>query len=392
MTATAERTRTTNAAPETRATIARSVLFDALARASLALSRENKGLPVLHCVRIAAADGGLRFSATDLDRAVSVTVPAEAAAEFPARVVPCQRLAAIVAQLPDEPVAVVARGNGIRLTAGRARFDLSGFPADEFPTGERDERGALTSLSMDAPVFVSALARCAGFASHQPSRPTLNGIHVRGATNARLEIEATDGYQLAREWVERPSGPAIDIIIPGLSIPVITKLFADAERLTVEVQGLQAVLASDDGTRLTTRLIEGPFNDTGPLWRKMANHDAVIDRVALLGAVKRAAAVSTNERFIVRLEWNADHVVVAGIGDEDVGASEETVACTLSSGAPLCIAFNPRYLVQALSARTAETVRIGIEHPERAMTLRDDGIDVNQNLIMPRREIATREK
>lgn len=372
-------------------TVTRSTLADALSQAALVVGRGAAKIPVLTCVRIAPDGDGLRLAASDLDRTVSLTVPAEGALGFPVRVVPCQRLAAIVNQLPHGPIAIAAIENGVRITAGRARFDVSGFPADEFPDTDNIDASShagstrlATSMDVDAPAFVAALSRCATFASNQPSRPILNGIHVHAEANQRLSVEATDGYSPNREWVARASGPSVDVIVPSPSVTVMAKLFAEAERLTVDLSDRRAIVVSNTGIRFSTNFVEGPYPDTSKVIPRETPHEATIDGLAFLAAVKRVAALSTDERFVIRLGVNADHVIVSGIGGDD-GNAEDVVPCEATVSAPLYIRFNPKFLMHALALRTSGAVRLGLKSGETAMTLRDDGTTEVQGLLMPRR-------
>jgi DNA polymerase III subunit beta len=370
-----------------RVSIARSALFDALSQVALVANRGKPSLPVLGCVRIAADGEALRLTTTDFDRTISASVLADGAADFPTLVVPCHRLLAIVGQLPEGTVNIAPRRHGIRLTAGRAKFELAGMPADEFPSMPSDgER--VTSVSIAAGALLEALPRLAAFCSNAEKRPVFAGVHIKAPKDGPLYLEATDGNQLAREWIERTSGPALDIIIPAASVAVAAKLFADASTLTLGLSERRAVFTSDDSTRLETALMEGPYPNTAQVINADAPHTVTVDRLALLGAVKRVAAVAANENlFQIALEWHTDHVVVLGVGDTDSGTSEDVVPCTMTSGDPLRIAFGTRYIIQALSVRTADVIRINLKGPERAMMLRDDGFKDVQNMVMPRREL-----
>jgi hypothetical protein len=135
----------------TNIVVSRVALRDALAKIALVAPRGAGpgGLPVLQCVRITQNGGALALTGTDLDRIVSVTVPVEpaeppigAGLAFPTCVVPCHRLAAIVERMPEGPVSVtpIAKSHGLRVMADRARVDLAGLPADEFPIAEADGR------------------------------------------------------------------------------------------------------------------------------------------------------------------------------------------------------------------------------------------------------------
>lgn len=368
--------------------VARSVLLDALSRVALAAKRPGGSLPVLSCVQIVPDGEGLRFTTTNFDQTISVVIPVDGAADFPTRLVPCHRLLAIVGQLPEGTVTLAARDkHGVRITAGRARFDVAGMAPDEFPTVNHQTVG-VAPIAVDAPAFVSALSRCATCASDAESRPILGGVHVTGARDGRLQIEATDGHQMTREWIPRATGPALELLIPTPSVPIIAKLFGTSDGLTVTLWGTQAVMADESSTRFTTRLVEGSFPNTAPLFDRPMPYEAVVDGLALLAAVKRVSALSSEKTFRIRLNWNADHVVVSGVGDDEAGRSEDVVPCELASGAPIRITFGQRLLLNSLSLRTAGAIRVGLKDGDNQMALRDDGSSVAQGLVMPLRDLG----
>src|SRR2546425_11444107 len=108
-------------------TITREQLEAALL-AGAQLTPAKRTLPVLATVRVEAAKPGLRLSGTDLDIAVSTTVPAEVDTEG-AVTLPAKKLVDIVRELPGGPVRVTAAGEArVSLECGRAKFKLLGLP------------------------------------------------------------------------------------------------------------------------------------------------------------------------------------------------------------------------------------------------------------------------
>src|SRR5687767_1474255 len=89
-------------------------------------------LPVLSNILLETEEGGLRFSGTDLDTAVSIRVPAEIEAGG-AITAPAKKLQEIARELPPAPVSLQAQGDAITITSGRSRFRLNGLAKDEFP-------------------------------------------------------------------------------------------------------------------------------------------------------------------------------------------------------------------------------------------------------------------
>jgi DNA polymerase-3 subunit beta len=90
-------------------------------------------LPVLSNILVEATHGGVRLSGTDLDIAVSTTVPASVDQEG-SITVPARKLAEIVRELPNASIRITASGEQrVTIECGRSKFRLLGLPKDEFP-------------------------------------------------------------------------------------------------------------------------------------------------------------------------------------------------------------------------------------------------------------------
>src|SRR3989442_8229479 len=113
-------------------TITREQLQEGLGAVAAAIPAKTT-LPVLANVLVEASKsgGGLRLSGTDLDIAVSTTVPAEVDADG-AVTLPAKKLVDIARELPAGPVRVTAAG-GTRLVleSGCPQFKPLGPPPAE---------------------------------------------------------------------------------------------------------------------------------------------------------------------------------------------------------------------------------------------------------------------
>src|SRR3989442_13055217 len=114
-------------------TIAREQLQEGLMAVAAAIPAKTT-LPVLANVLVEAAKPGLRLSGTDLDIAVSTTVPAEVDVEG-AVTLPAKKLVDIARELPGGPVRVTAAGEARgSLEGGRGEVKLLGLPPEGFPS------------------------------------------------------------------------------------------------------------------------------------------------------------------------------------------------------------------------------------------------------------------
>src|SRR5438445_2198697 len=114
-------------------TITREQLQQGLSAVAAAIPAKTT-LPVLANVLVEVTKQGLRLSGTDLDIAVSTTVPAEVDDEG-AITLPAKKLSDIARELPAASVRISSAGEQrANVECGKSKFRLLGLPKDEFPS------------------------------------------------------------------------------------------------------------------------------------------------------------------------------------------------------------------------------------------------------------------
>src|ERR1700712_4427606 len=116
-----------------KATIERATLLKSLGHVQSVVERRNT-IPILSNVLIEATEGGgRRLMATDLDLQINETVDANVT-QAGATTVSAHTLFDIARKLPEgSQVEINAAEGKMQVNAGRARFNLSTLPRDDFP-------------------------------------------------------------------------------------------------------------------------------------------------------------------------------------------------------------------------------------------------------------------
>src|SRR3546814_10845922 len=159
-----------------KATIERAVLLKSLSHVRSVVERRNT-IPILSNGLIeATAEGGLRLMATDLDRQIVETV--EAQVETPgATTVSAHTLFDIARKLPEGSQVQLSASEGkMQVNAGRARFNLSTLPRDDFPVIAEGELP--THFTLPVAVLRQIIDKTRFALSSEETRYYLNGIFV----------------------------------------------------------------------------------------------------------------------------------------------------------------------------------------------------------------------
>lgn len=364
-------------------TITREKLQEGLVAVAASVPAKTT-LPVLSNLLVEATRDGLRISGTDLDIAVSTTIPASVDQEG-AITLPARKLVEIVRELPPAAIRITSSGEQrVSIECGKSRFKLLGLPKEEFPAfpGVKFE-GGWRVPSKDLQKLISHVAFAA---STEESRPILNGV-LWELKNDRMRMVATNGHRLARMDVPVAGGAGqqADLIVPPKALDQIKRLFAaDAE---VELARSENHLGfRSSTTQVFTRLIEGPYPNYEQVIPRENDKIATADKAALAAALRRMSIVASDQTHRIRMAF-ANASCKLSVQTPDLGEAQEELAVGYE-GDPLEIGFNALYLLEVLKYMPTDEVRLTFKAPERAATCEPVGWDDPASyltLVMPLR-------
>jgi DNA polymerase-3 subunit beta len=320
-------------------------------------------LPVLSNILMRASEGAVQLSGTDLDIAVSLSVPADVEAEG-AVTVPAKKLVEIARELEDAPVHIETDGTQVQLSCGRSRFKLYGLAEDEFPGfPEVDFADAWKMTAGDLQQLISHTSFAV---STEESRPILNGVLWQLGPEGSLMV-ATNGHRLAKmhQPLEASDAPQAELIIPPKALNQVERLYDKKDELELARSDNHLAFRSTDRV-VYTRLIEGPYPNYDQVIPKDNDKEAVANRASFEAAIRRMAVVASDQTHRVRLSFEEGGVKFR-VQTPDLGEAEDELPLEFR-GEPLEIGFNATYLLEILRYIPDEDVRMGFKAPERAAT------------------------
>jgi DNA polymerase III subunit beta len=349
--------------------VERDVLADAAAWVARSLPARPP-VPVLGGVVLEATSGpsGDRLTVSGFDYETSARVELDATIGDPGRVLVSGRLLAdITKALPAKPVDVVVDGARATISCGNSRFSLPTMPVEDYP-----QLPAMPQVAGIVPgdVLAQAVQQVAVAAGRDDTLPMLTGIRLE-IDGPRLTLAATDRFRLAvreLEWSPEDAGLTTSVLIPARTLADVAKSLAGAGPVELALSAGDGMLGiTGGGRRATTRLLDAEFPRFRQLIPTEHTSSAILESAALVEAIKRVQLV-TDRVAQVRMEFGDDGLRLSAGGDE-VGSAEEELACELV-GAPLVIAFNPGYLLDALGALHTPRARMTFTTPNRPALMR----------------------
>ena len=365
-------------------TITREQLQEGLVAVAASVPTKTT-LPVLANILVEATKDGLRLSGTDLDIAVSTTVPASVDQEGSVTL-PAKKLVEIVRELPSAAIRVTSSGEQrVTIECGRAKFRLLGLPREEFPAFPAVKfDGAWKCLSSD---LQKLIAHVAFAASTEESRPILNGV-LWELRPDRMRMVATNGHRLARMDVPSKAGQGAgqaDLIVPPKALDQIRRLFKAED--DIEIAKSENHLGFRNATtQVYTRLIEGPYPNYEQVIPRENDKAASAEKATLISAIKRMSIVASDQTHRIRMSLS-NGTCKLSVQTPDLGEAQEELTVTYT-GEALDIGFNASYLLEVLKYVPTDEVRMTFKGPERAATVEPMGWDDPASflaLVMPLR-------
>ncbi|MFE7805852.1 DNA polymerase III subunit beta [Streptomyces sp. NPDC057430] len=356
-----------------------SELTDAVAWAARVLPARSP-VPVLGGLLLESADGRLRVSGLDHEASARIEVGADTVRDGRALVLG-RRLLDICKVLPKGPVACAVEGARLSVTGGGARFGLSLLPLDDYPAPP--ELPAFRGV-VDAGAFAAAVGQVAVATGRDDSLPALTGIRL-ALDGTTMTLAATDRYRYAvrtLEWKpegEEPrGGGGTDVVVPARRLTEIARSLTSAGPVRLALDG-GSVGFESEGTRTTTRLLDGRLPRHDKLFSLGEHAVAETERVPLVEAVKRVAVVAEGDSP-VQLAFGGDAVHLQAGYEDDVAS--QRLPAVLSGTEAMTVAFNPGYLLDALGSFATDSVRFHLLGPGQRALITDRAGGIHQHLLM----------
>lgn len=312
--------------------------------------------PILTHVLVAAGDGEIVFTGTDLELEVVARCPADV--QEPGKVtVSGRKFLDIVRTLPSDSVLRCQTEEGrFRVAMGKSRFQLATLPVEDFPN--------LMDIQWDTTLSVArgdlrrAIEKTQFCMAQQDVRYYLNGVMLEMSGQA-LRAVAADGHRLALCAVEMGSAVAGErqVIVPRKAVVEMARFLGDGSLpIEVSLSGNHMRVAQDHLV-FVSKLVDGRFPDYHRVIPQTVKNEVVLPRAAILEMLGRVGVVSTEKFRGIRLRFQGNRLAASATNTDRDEAWEEL---ELTGPVPeLEIGFNVTYLVEAIGALEDEEFLFG---------------------------------
>lgn len=336
-------------------------------------------LPILSCVLFEAEADSVTLRTTDLEITISCKLEASIAQPGSAAV-PLQTLIDITNEMPNTRIAIaIDKDLKVELITNTGTYDLMGKPDEEFPPlPEADNRKA---SGVEANVLKEIIRTTAFAISKDELKPALTGILFR-FEEKKLTVVATDGHRLARYIRNDFEGKEFsgDVIIPRKFLNLMNSLLTTGENVQIWMgdNNLTANVGSDT---IFTRIIDERFPDFESVIPTNNDKELLVEREALLSAVKRVSIFSNRSTRQIALEASKDNAIIRTEDSEKSSKAKEAVSAKLS-GENITIGYNAAYLKEVLTHLKSQNVVFHLKSSTSAGLILPEAQEPNNDITM----------
>ena len=335
-------------------------------------------LPILGCVLIEVKSEKTILRTTDLE----ITIEIELASSYERQgeaALPLKTLLDITNELPDIRLTIsVDKNYKAAIETETGKYNLMGKPAEEFP--KAPDLSFNKSIDVNALVLKEIIESTLFAVSQDELKPSLTGVLFKFSEDNFTAV-STDGHRLVKYQIKNFLSEELkeEIIIPKKFLSFLsTQLFGDKIKLSIGNNFITAHLEKDI---ITTKIIDEKFPDYDSVIPKENNKTLLIDKKALLGAIRRVSIFSNKSTHQVALSLNSKNSFVTTEDPEKSSKAKEKILGNYT-GEDLTIGYNSEYLKGVVSHVTGENVEIKLNTSVSAALFEENPKRDNVNSLM----------
>lgn len=372
--------------------VSRDALYHAVSAAQRATATRVIQPILANIMFNAQADGQVTIMGTDMDFTVQTMVPASVS-QAGAVTISAKKMAEILAKLPSgSDVTLNAQDGMIHLSCGHTTIDLRTLPAEDFPQPQQLTDGQTVTVAL--PALVQAVQQTAFAAANFETNNVLGGVFFK-LSPGMLEMAATDGSRLARA-IQTSSITEVSqdtsAIIPVRVLMEVMKLLSLAIKEGQEAASQPVMITLTDSQiqfktnefTVTSRLLEGQYPQYQQLIPAENNIVAYANRRKLISSLELSAVLANERTHVVKLMFDKhSQELVLAANTPEQGDSKDVVPVEYNGEEPLQIAFNYKFLLDALKVIESDDVRMETNGALAPTVFRAKDVDNYLCLVMP---------
>lgn len=312
-------------------------------------------LPILECILLETENNRLKLTGNDLELGIESTIPAHVE-KTGCIALEAKIFSEIVRKLPEDEVKITVDSNLMAtIKCANSEFKIAAQSGTDFPELPKIERDK--SITLKQSTLKDMIRQTIFSVATEEKRPILTGELIQ-IKNGALHMVSVDGYRVSYRRTDLLiENEENEVVVPGKTLGEISKILSSEEEDQVSIYFTDKHILFDLGdSTVVSRLLEGEFLKYENSFSEDYETKITVDRKALLMSIERAALISREDKKNpIKMEMDSDHLTITS--NTELGTAHEELPVNLE-GKDLIIAFNPKYLIDALKAIDDDEVAI----------------------------------
>ncbi|MGL4798191.1 MAG: DNA polymerase III subunit beta [Cellulosilyticaceae bacterium] len=312
-------------------------------------------MPILECILIKAKNNQITLVGYNLELGIESTIDAEVIEEG-SIALEAKIFSEIMRKMPNEDVEISTNENHMTtIVCKKSKFSIAGQVGDQFPDLPEVKKNKKYTLSQHA--FKEMIRQTIFSVAQEESRPILTGemLQIRDGS---LHMVSIDGYRISYRQIDISiENENEEVVVPGRTLGEISKILSADEEDEMQIYFEDKHILFDLGeSKVVSRLLEGEFIKYEQVFSSDYETKIKVDRKNFLMSIERAALISREgKKNPIRIDIDGDNMIITS--KAELGTAREELSIELQ-GNELSIAFNPRYLIDALKSIEDDEVYI----------------------------------
>lgn len=340
-------------------------------------------MPILSHFLLSADKDGAYITATDLETAFREPLKLTASVEGKL-CIPAKKLFEIVREVDGDIVLESSDEKWLKVKSGKSQFRLACLPHSEFPVwpalSEDTEK-----MEIDSLLLLEMIDKTLYAAGESDTRYVLNGLLFNIKPNGTLTVVGTDGHRLAlsTKTLDAKLKEERRIIFSRKSLSELRKFLDDEAKPVKMAMGKNHILFEIDKVHFLTRLIEGTYPNYEQVIPAAGDKTITIDRIELMKSLRRVSIMSKERSSAVKVDIEPNNMGISA-SNPDLGEAKDEITMEYA-GDPITVAFNARYILDALIAMSTDTVLIKLNEPLSPTLIMESENEDYKYVVMPMR-------
>lgn len=325
-------------------------------------------LPILECFFIEADKESIKMTANDMELGIETIVEGEVN-EAGTIAIDAKLFSEIIRKLPDNDVTITTDDNyQVLITCEKAKFNLMGKSGEDFSALPHIEKDKFISMSQYA---LKEIIKQTIFSISDNDNNVIMTGELFEVNNNIFKVVSLDGHRISIRKIElKDAYESTKLIIPGKTLNDLTKILSGEVDEEVRIYFTKNHLLFEFGyTKVVSRIIEGEYFKIDQMLSNDYQTKIHINKRELLSCIERSTLlVKEGDKRPIIMDITDDTMELKihstiGSMNEDILIHKE--------GKDIQIAFNPKFLIDAIRVIEDEEIDIYMMNAKAPCIIKD---------------------